>query len=108
MMPVASGGKFISIGDKIRLPDDVTMGYIIEHLLKKPLTVVEQFHSHLEPMKFLHKETFQDQISFSFSKNTKDEWNIVKIDGFDLKYDPKRFKSIHCHLFPHFSYCPRR
>ncbi|KAJ9590164.1 hypothetical protein L9F63_016720, partial [Diploptera punctata] len=29
MMPVASGGKFISIGEKIRLPDDVTMGYII-------------------------------------------------------------------------------
>jgi fringe protein len=24
-----SGGKFISIGEKIRLPDDVTMGYII-------------------------------------------------------------------------------
>ncbi|KFM56565.1 Fringe glycosyltransferase, partial [Stegodyphus mimosarum] len=26
MLPVASGGKFISIGEKIRLPDDVTMG----------------------------------------------------------------------------------
>nr|CAD7598788.1 unnamed protein product [Timema genevievae] len=24
-----TGGKFISIGEKIRLPDDVTMGYII-------------------------------------------------------------------------------
>jgi hypothetical protein len=24
-----SGGKIISIGEKIRLPDDVTMGYII-------------------------------------------------------------------------------
>lgn len=24
-----SGGKFMSIGEKIRLPDDVTMGYII-------------------------------------------------------------------------------
>lgn len=24
-----SGGKFISTGEKIRLPDDVTMGYII-------------------------------------------------------------------------------
>ena len=27
-----SGGKFISIGEKIRLPDDVTMGYIIGKL----------------------------------------------------------------------------
>jgi len=57
-----SGGKFITIGDRIRLPDDVTMGYIIEYLLKKQLTVVEQFHSHLEPMKFLNKDTFHEQV----------------------------------------------
>lgn len=59
------GGKFITVGDRIRLPDDVTMGYIIEHLLKKQLTVVEQFHSHLEPMKFLNKDTFDEQVCFS-------------------------------------------
>lgn len=58
------GGKFITVGDRIRLPDDVTMGYIIEYLLKKQLTVVEQFHSHLEPMKFLNKDTFSEQVSF--------------------------------------------
>ncbi|KRT86930.1 hypothetical protein AMK59_2505, partial [Oryctes borbonicus] len=57
-----SGGKFISTGEKIRLPDDVTMGYIIEHLLKKPLTVVDQFHSHLEPMKFIRREILEDQV----------------------------------------------
>lgn len=56
------GGKFITVGDKIRLPDDVTMGYIIEYLLKKNLTVVDQFHSHLEPMKFLNKDTFHEQV----------------------------------------------
>ncbi|XP_014469070.1 PREDICTED: fringe glycosyltransferase [Dinoponera quadriceps] len=108
MTPVAGGGKFITVGDKIRLPDDVTMGYIIEYLLKKNLTVVDQFHSHLEPMKFLNKDTFHEQVSFSYSKGSRDEWNILKIDGFDLKDDPKRFKSIHCHLFPHVPYCPHR
>ena len=61
-----SGGKFITIGDRIRLPDDVTMGYIIEYLLKKQLTVVEQFHSHLEPMKFLSKDTFHEQVISTF------------------------------------------
>ena len=25
----SSGGRFMRVGDKIRLPDDVTMGYII-------------------------------------------------------------------------------
>lgn len=29
MMPIAGGGKFVNIGDKIRFPDDVTMGFII-------------------------------------------------------------------------------
>ncbi|XP_063225108.1 fringe glycosyltransferase isoform X2 [Bacillus rossius redtenbacheri] len=107
MMPVASDGKFIGIGEKIRLPDDVTMGYIIEHLLKKPLTVIDQFHSHLEPMKFLRQETFHDQITFSYSRYSKDEMNVVKIDGFDTRIDPTRFLSIHCFLFSHFSFCPR-
>ncbi|XP_058797189.1 fringe glycosyltransferase isoform X2 [Phymastichus coffea] len=108
MIPVAGGGKFITVGDRIRLPDDVTMGYIIEHLLKKQLTVVEQFHSHLEILKFLNKDTFHDQVSFSYSKGPRDDWNVVKIDGFSTADDPKRFRSLHCHLFPHFSYCPHR
>jgi len=106
MIPLASGRKFIGVCEKIRMPDDVTMGYIIEHLLKKPLTVVEQFHSHLEPMKFIRREILMDQISFSYSKKKK-EWNVVKIEGFDIKYDTNRFLSLHCFLFPHFNFCPR-
>ncbi|KAK7868832.1 hypothetical protein R5R35_003666 [Gryllus longicercus] len=107
MMPVASVGKFISIGEKIRLPDDVTMGFIIEHLLRKPLTVIDQFHSHLEPMKFLHQDTFHDQITFSYSRYSKDEMNVVKIDGFDKRIDPTRFLSLHCFLFPNSNFCSR-
>lgn len=109
MMPVASGGKFISTGEKIRLPDDVTMGYIIEHLLKTPLTVIDQFHSHLEPMKFIRREFLQDQISFSYHTKNKDvkNWNVVKVEGFDLKNDPNRFLSLHCYLFPNFNFCPK-
>ncbi|ERL86659.1 hypothetical protein D910_04065, partial [Dendroctonus ponderosae] len=56
-------GKFISIGERIRLPDDVTMGYIIEHLIKKPLTVIDEFHSHLEPMKFIRKDLIEQQAN---------------------------------------------
>ncbi|XP_035208909.1 fringe glycosyltransferase-like [Stegodyphus dumicola] len=105
MLPIASGGKFISIGEKIRLPDDVTMGYIIEHILNKKLTVVDLFHSHFEPMKFLKQDTFADQISFSYSRFGH-EMNVVQIDGFDERIDPTRFLSLHCHLFPNFSFCP--
>lgn len=33
MLPIASSGKFVAIGDKIRFPDDVTMGFIVGKLL---------------------------------------------------------------------------
>jgi len=106
MKPLASGGKFISIGDKIRLPDDVTMGYVVEHLLSKQLTVVEEFHSHLEPMKFLKQSQLADQISFSYS-HYGPEMNVLNLDGFNNQIDPYRFLSLHCLLFPNFSFCPR-
>lgn len=106
MVPLASGGKFISIGEKIRLPDDVTMGYVIEHLLKKKLTVVEEFHSHLEPMKFLKIDGYSDQVTFSYSRFGR-EMNVLAIEGFDPRLDPTRFLSLHCHLFPNFNFCPR-
>lgn len=67
MLPIAGNGKFINIGDKIGLPDDVTMGYIIEYLLNVPLTIIDTFHSHLEPMEFLRKDTFKDQVTLSMS-----------------------------------------
>ncbi|KAH1003366.1 hypothetical protein HUJ05_011291, partial [Dendroctonus ponderosae] len=115
MMPLASDGKFISIGERIRLPDDVTMGYIIEHLIKKPLTVIDEFHSHLEPMKFIRKDLIEQQastdcvraISFSYAK-LKEEWNVVRIDGIDERFDQNRFLSLHCFLFPRFNFCPNR
>ncbi|XP_055620559.1 fringe glycosyltransferase [Toxorhynchites rutilus septentrionalis] len=106
MLPIAGSGKFVAIGDKIRFPDDVTMGFIIEHILNVPLTVVDAFHSHLEPMEFIRPETFHDQVSFSYAR-MKNEWNVVKVDGFDLKTDPKRIYSLHCHLYPFFSICPK-
>lgn len=106
MLPMAGRGKFISIGEHIRLPDDVTMGYIVEHLLKNKLTVVENFHSHLEPMKFLKREALSDQVTFSYSKFGKEQ-NVLNIDGFPVRVDPTRFLSLHCHLFPNFSFCPR-
>jgi len=82
----------MAIGDRIGLPDDVSVGYVIgiiwescngysgfleswitskiindvlyfaEHLLKIQLTRVEQFHSHLEPMRLIKKDLFNEQV----------------------------------------------
>jgi hypothetical protein len=38
----SSGGKFISIGEKIRLPDDVTMGYIIGEFCSQNIVLVSR------------------------------------------------------------------
>lgn len=35
---------------------------ILEYLIGKPLTVIKEFHSHLESMKFLPQETFHKQV----------------------------------------------
>ena len=94
MLPVAGGGKFESVGDRIRLPDDVTMGYISEHVIGTPLTVVKEFHSHLEPQRFMGTKqslsSLEDQISFSYSSYGGEE-NVVSVDGyFGKEQDPTR------------------
>lgn len=61
MMPLVGGGKFENVGDKIRFPDDVTMGFVIEHLIKVPLTKINEFHSHLENMEVI--QNFPDQVN---------------------------------------------
>ncbi|XP_063598136.1 fringe glycosyltransferase-like isoform X2 [Penaeus indicus] len=107
MMPVAGGGKFVSVGDKIRLPDDVTIGYVVEHVLRRKLTVLDEFHSHLESMKLLNTDNLASQISFSYSKHPRGKMNALPIHGLDASQDPTRFLSIHCRLFGDAPYCPK-
>ncbi|XP_018012014.1 fringe glycosyltransferase [Hyalella azteca] len=108
MMPVAGGGKLVSIGDRIRLPDDVTIGYVIEHLLKQKLTVVDLFHSHLENMQLLDPSTLSKQISLSYSAGENDvPDSLLSVPGLPTSIDPTRMLSLHCLLYPHdASFCP--
>ncbi|XP_031624606.1 fringe glycosyltransferase-like [Contarinia nasturtii] len=104
MAPVIRNEKLMTISDRIGFPDDVTIGFIIEYLLKVPLTVIDEFHSHLEPLDQIPPQTFRKQISYSyaFENNAK---NVVKVDGFNERTDPTRFLSLHCHLFPQQNSC---
>jgi fringe protein len=65
MYPLVSNGEFVSTCETIRLPDDVTVGYIVEHRLKTALTVVDEFHSHLEPLRMIPKAKIGNQVSTS-------------------------------------------
>lgn len=74
--------------------------------------MIDEFHSHLEPMKFIRRDLIEQQasfgdfpgilatvvlilggfqISFSYAK-LKEEWNVVKIDGIDERFDQNRYR----------------
>ncbi|GFO33208.1 beta-1,3-n-acetylglucosaminyltransferase [Plakobranchus ocellatus] len=104
MAPYASGGRFMTTAEQIRLPDDCTIGYIIEHLLKQRLTIINLFHSHLEALWLIKRHQLEKQVTFSYSKYSG-KLNVLNVDGFDVEEDPTRLKSVHCLLFPTFREC---
>lgn len=57
-----SGGHFMNTAEKIRLPDDCTIGYIIESVLGVPLTRSSLFHSHLENLQQVSKSEVHKQV----------------------------------------------
>lgn len=105
MSPWASLGNFISTAEKIRLPDDCTIGYIIEALLEVKLIHSQQFHSHLENLRKLPLETILDQVTLSYG-GFENRRNVVSVAGrFSLTEDPTRFKTVHCLLYPQTHSC---
>ncbi|XP_035612174.1 beta-1,3-N-acetylglucosaminyltransferase radical fringe-like [Oncorhynchus keta] len=106
MSPWASLGNFISTAEKIRLPDDCTMGYIIEALLEVTLTHTHLFHSHLENLQRLPTDTVLEQVTLSYG-GFENRRNVISIGGaFSLVEDPTRFKTVHCLLYPETDWCP--
>ncbi|XP_056325059.1 beta-1,3-N-acetylglucosaminyltransferase radical fringe [Danio aesculapii] len=108
MSPWASLGNFITTAEKIRLPDDCTIGYIIEALLEVPLTHTGLFHSHLENLQRLPAENILRQVTLSYG-GFENRRNVVSVGGaFSLAEDPSRFKTVHCQLYPDTEWCPRK
>ncbi|XP_047465738.1 beta-1,3-N-acetylglucosaminyltransferase radical fringe [Mugil cephalus] len=107
MSPWASLGNFISTAEKIRLPDDCTIGYIIEALLEVTLTHTHLFHSHLENLQKLPSDTVLEQVTLSYG-GFENRRNVVSIAGsLSMTEDPTRFKTVHCLLYPHTDWCPQ-
>ncbi|XP_043955367.1 beta-1,3-N-acetylglucosaminyltransferase lunatic fringe [Gambusia affinis] len=106
MSPWASGGHFMNTAEKIRLPDDCTIGYIIESVLGVPLTRSSLFHSHLENLQQVSRSEVHKQITLSYGM-FENKSNIISLKGaFPVEEDPSRFKSVHCLLYPDTPWCP--
>ncbi|KAB0360664.1 hypothetical protein FD754_004820 [Muntiacus muntjak] len=106
MSPWASLGGFMSTAERVRLPDDCTVGYIVEGLLGARLLHSSLFHSHLENLQKLPRDTLLQQVTLSYG-GPENPHNVVNVaGGFNLQQDPTRFKSIHCLLYPDTDWCP--
>nr|XP_020499346.1 beta-1,3-N-acetylglucosaminyltransferase lunatic fringe-like [Labrus bergylta] len=105
MKPWASDGSFMTTAEHIHLPDDCTVGYIVEALLGVSLIRSALFHSHLENLGLVSDAHSQVTLSYSTVENSK---NTVNLRGpLSLKEDPTRFRSLHCLLYPDTPWCPR-
>ncbi|KAM9792297.1 beta-1,3-N-acetylglucosaminyltransferase lunatic fringe-like [Neosynchiropus ocellatus] len=104
MQPWASDGSFMATSEHIRLPDDCTVGYIVEallggHLIRSPL-----FHSHLENLGLV--SDVHNQVTLSYGGG-EERRNTINLRGpFSFSDDPTRFRSVHCVLYPDTSWCP--
>ncbi|XP_045428241.1 beta-1,3-N-acetylglucosaminyltransferase radical fringe isoform X2 [Pipistrellus kuhlii] len=106
MSPWASLGSFMSTAERVRLPDDCTVGYIVEGLLGARLQHSPLFHSHLEDLRRLPPQAVLRQVTLSYG-GPENPRNVVSVaGGFSLQQDPTRFKSVHCLLYPDTDWCP--
>ncbi|XP_015261452.1 PREDICTED: beta-1,3-N-acetylglucosaminyltransferase manic fringe [Gekko japonicus] len=107
MAPWASGGNFLITSERIRLPDDCTVGYIVECKLGGRLLANNLFHSHLENLQLMQKDQLAKQVTLSYGIFEK-KLNAIKLAGpFSQHDDPSRFRSLHCILYPDTSWCPQ-
>nr|XP_020478393.1 beta-1,3-N-acetylglucosaminyltransferase lunatic fringe-like [Monopterus albus] len=104
MKPWASDGTFMATAEHIRLPDDCTVGYIVEALLGVSLIRSALFHSHLENLGLVSDMHSQVTLSYGTVENSR---NTVNVKGpFSVNEDPTRFMSVHCLLYPDTPWCP--
>ncbi|NXJ68495.1 MFNG acetylglucosaminyltransferase, partial [Rostratula benghalensis] len=106
MVPWASGRNFLSTSELIRLPDDCTVGYIIECKVGGQLLPNELFHSHLENLQLIPPSRLTQQVTLSYGV-FENKLNVIELRGpFSPQEDPSsRFRSLHCHLYPDTFWC---
>ncbi|KAM4025960.1 beta-1,3-N-acetylglucosaminyltransferase lunatic fringe [Anomaloglossus baeobatrachus] len=107
MSPWASGGHFMNTAEKIRLPDDCTIGYIIESVLGVKLIRSNLFHSHLENLHQVPQSEIHNQVTLSYGMFENKRNAILMKGAFSVEEDPSRFRSIHCLLYSDTQWCPK-
>ncbi|XP_034435683.1 beta-1,3-N-acetylglucosaminyltransferase manic fringe-like [Hippoglossus hippoglossus] len=106
MAPWASGSRFEQTSATIRLPDDCTVGFIVEKRLGISMVHCPLFHSHLENLLLVNQRSIAHQVTLSYGM-FENKMNSIEVKGsFTKEDDPSRFKTVHCLLYPFTSWCP--
>ncbi|XP_033822684.1 beta-1,3-N-acetylglucosaminyltransferase manic fringe [Periophthalmus magnuspinnatus] len=106
MAPWASGSQFEQTSALIRLPDDCTVGFIVEQRLGLSMVHCSLFHSHLENLFLVQQKDLSSQVTLSYGM-LENKLNTIEVRGsFSTEQDPSRFKTVHCLLYPFTSWCP--
>ncbi|KAB0404450.1 hypothetical protein E2I00_018384 [Balaenoptera physalus] len=91
-----SGPRFVDTSALIRLPDDCTVGYIVECKLGGHLQPSPLFHSHLETLQLLGAAQLPEQVTLSYGV-FEGKLNVIKLHGpFSPEEDSSRPRE---HLF---------
>ncbi|KAI4579417.1 hypothetical protein MJT46_000785 [Ovis ammon polii x Ovis aries] len=94
MAPWASGSHFMDASALIWLPDDSTVGYIVECKLGS-----------LETLQLLEAAQLPEQVTLSYGI-FEGKLNVINLHGpFSPEEGPSRFHSLHCLLYPDTPWC---
>uniref|UniRef100_H2YWB9 Fringe-like glycosyltransferase domain-containing protein n=1 Tax=Ciona savignyi TaxID=51511 RepID=H2YWB9_CIOSA len=100
MKPWCSDGGIYQTSEKLRAPDDCTLGFIISNRLAVQLTESNLLHSHLEILNKLNPATLTEQVvSLSYGLGAKRQ-NFIQLNdsrfNIPISEDPTRFRTLHC------------
>uniref|UniRef100_A0A672Y8I6 MFNG O-fucosylpeptide 3-beta-N-acetylglucosaminyltransferase n=1 Tax=Sphaeramia orbicularis TaxID=375764 RepID=A0A672Y8I6_9TELE len=90
MVPWASGSRFEQTSASIRLPDDCTVGFIVEKRLGVSMVHCHLFHSHLENLLLISQRNLPQQVTLSYGI-FENKMNSIEVKGsFSKEQDPSR------------------
>ncbi|XP_072044152.1 beta-1,3-N-acetylglucosaminyltransferase radical fringe-like [Amphiura filiformis] len=108
MAPHVCNGNFVKVCERIRWPDDMAVGFVVEVLTNNSLIIEPRFNSHIEALGNIRLDLLTSQITLSY-KIDKTFTKTIHIPkgAFNTTVDPTRFRSLHCMLYPDSDGCPK-
>ncbi|KAK1885642.1 Beta-13-N-acetylglucosaminyltransferase manic fringe [Dissostichus eleginoides] len=104
MAPWAGGSQFEQTSARIRLPDDCTVGFIVEERLGVSMVHCPLFHSHLENLLLISHRSIQHQVTLSYGMFENKMISIEVKGSFSKEEDPSSFSCLIAYfLFPSIS-----